>query len=118
MMIINPGSDVVGGKVEDAIKEAERLLQCIKDDGITGVGLLREYKKTEDGRYIFKYRHEITGRVGEWCVTGLEDNWRGRGFMFQPRIYWNGSSCSSPEWKDFLTGEYEITVRKKDSHND
>jgi hypothetical protein len=111
MLIINPSSSIVGGTYEDARKEAERLLQCIKASGITDVELLDEYTYRND-YWTFTYRHKITGKTGTWELTGLEQNYKEKGFTFHPRIFWNGSSCSSPEWKDFLTPEYELTVRK------
>jgi len=110
MFIINPGSETVGGTYESAKEEAERLLQCMFDNGITDVVLEDEYEEVE-GRYRFTYKHTITGKTGEWDITGLEQNYKEKGYTFHPRIYWNGSSCSSPEWKDFLTDEYELTVR-------
>ncbi len=112
MLIINPGSEVKGGTYEDARKEAERLLQCMKDNEITDVILLDDYTEN-DGMFLFTYQHTITKKTGTWEVSGLEHNYKEKGFIFSPRIYWNGSSCSSPEWKDFLTDEYELTVRKK-----
>lgn len=113
-MIINPGSKTIGGSYENARKEAERLLQNMLEDGITDIELLDDYG-TVAGRFQFFYRHQKTGKTGEWDITGLEwdDTWKKLGFIFPPRMYWNGSSCSSPEWKDFLTEEYELAARKK-----
>ena len=115
MLIINPGSEVVGGTYEDAEKEAKRLATCMKEDGITDIILFPPTKKVanKDGRFIFTYKHRITEKTGTWDITGLEQNYKEKGFTFHPRIYWNGCSSSSPEWKDFLTDEYELTVRKK-----
>ena len=79
MLLINPGSEVVGGTFEDAKKEAARLLQCIKDDGITDVVLLADYRE-EEGRFQFTYKHTVTGKTGEWDITGLEHVTRQGGF--------------------------------------
>ena len=114
-MIINPGSNTLGDTYENARKEAERLLANMLEEGITDIELLEEYRTDEQGRFTFTYRHRVTGKTGEWDITGLEwDNeWEKRGFMFPPRMYWNGSSVGNPEWKDFLTDEYELKVSKK-----
>ena len=116
MMIINPGSEVTGGTYKDAREEAERLLECMTGDrdGLTDIVLLDEYRE-DDGRFEFTYKHTITGKTGTWNITGLEQNYKEKGYIFHPRIYWNGSSCSNPEWTDFLTDEYELTVRKKET---
>lgn len=112
-IIINPGRSTVGGTYEDARKEAKRLLLCMEEDGITDITLLDEYEE-HNGRFIFTYQHNVTKKTGTWDITGLEGNYKEKGFIFQPRIYWNGSSCANPTWEDFLTPEYELTVRKKE----
>ena len=45
MLIINPGSEVVGGTYEDAEKEAKRLATCMKEDGITDIILFLRQRK-------------------------------------------------------------------------
>ena len=111
MIIINAGSETVGGTYKDARKEAERLLLCMKEDGITDIELLSGCTENE-GRFEFTYKHKVTGKTGVWDLTGLEHRYKEKGYAFAPRIHWNESSCSSPEWKDFLPVEYELTVRR------
>ena len=45
------------------------------------------------------------GKVATLDIHGFTDEECDK-FMFQPKVYWNGSSCSDPEPNDWLTDKY------------
>jgi hypothetical protein len=106
-LIINPGSHI--GKpgegwtntYETARAEAERWLARMHADGMAGVELA-DGATERDGRWVFTFRHAVTGTTVELETHGI-DNVEAyeRQHIFAPRIYWNGSSTSDPELEHF-----------------
>jgi hypothetical protein len=109
-LLINPGSRIgeesAGAGWTNTFKgaqaEALRWLQNAHDDGLTDVEIVRFGSRPEEGRWSFFFRHKVTGVEAELQTHGI-DNMDAylRQYIFTPRVYWKGSSCSSPELDDF-----------------
>ena len=110
MLVINPGSRI--GKstpkgwtntFEKAQAEAERWLKNMhEDDGLTDVELVRSDPKPEGGRWKFTFRHRVTGVEVTLDTHGISDlDAYCKQYIFAPKVYWKGSSCSNPQLDDF-----------------
>src|ERR1035441_7477049 len=99
-MIINPGSHIGGpgegwtNTVETARATAVYWLSTMRATGMTDVGLL-DGETEREGRWVFTFRHAITGTTVELEIHGI-DNVAAyeKKHIFAPRAYWNGSSTS------------------------
>lgn len=113
-IIINPGSRIGGpgdgwtNTYETARAEAGRWLARMHADGMTGVELLDGATERE-GRWVFTFRHAVTGTTVELEVHGI-DNMEAyeRQYIFPPKMYWNGSSISEPELEHFAAPGFTV----------
>lgn len=112
-IIINPGSENKGGTLKQAKINADEWLKCVHDEGFLEVEMkyVEQYK---DGNFLFEFKHTITQKVATLEIHGFTKE-ECEKFMFHPRVYWNGSSSSSPDIEDWLTDEftYRIEFYKK-----
>lgn len=108
-LLINPGSHIQPARdgwtntFAKAQAEAQRWLKSMhEDDGLTDVELLPAEDAPEEGRWAFYFRHKVTGVKVRLDTHGIDnmDAYVKRA-VFTPRVYWNGSSCSSPCLDDF-----------------
>ena len=111
-VIINPGRSVSEGTVEQARANADEWLERMRADGITGVYIDHDATRPceyGEARWVFTFRHEVTGATAELTIDGLTDDEK-RGLVFWPKVYWKGSSCSHPDLSDFLTDGHHIAI--------
>ena len=115
-MLINPGSRIgepgTGWTNTEATAQAEaqRWLAGIHADGMTDVELLNGATERE-GRWVFSFRHAVTGTVVKLETHGIDDiGAYEKEHIFSPRIYWNGSSTSNPELEHFAAPGF-VAVR-------
>jgi hypothetical protein len=106
-LLINPGSHIgepgTGwtNTVEKARTEAEGWLAQMRADGFADVELLDGETESE-GRWVFTFRHAVTGVTVDLETHGIDGMAAyTKEYIFGPRIYWNGSSCSNPELEHF-----------------
>lgn len=112
-LLINPGSGPIQdgadwtNTYEQARANAEEWYARMVKDGIRDVKLLDEYEE-RDGRWCFKFRHQVTGVVVELETHGIDnlDAYEKR-FIFMPRVYWWGSSSSVPELEQWAAPGFE-----------
>lgn len=124
-LIINPGSGPVAdagtgwtNTQDGAFAEARRWHDRMKADGFGhDVELLdldphRQGHSNQEGRWLFEFRHKVTGVVVELETHGV-DNIEAymKERVFAPRVYWNGSSCSSPALEQFAAAGFTQTYR-------
>ncbi|PWK81698.1 hypothetical protein C8D88_116109 [Lentzea atacamensis] len=107
--IINPGSRIHASSgdgwtntYEGAVKEAQRWLKELRDDHIADVELVLPGVPGEWGRWVFGFRHKVTGVTVSLETHGIDD-WRAyeKQCVFSPKVYWNGSSCGQPQVEDW-----------------
>ncbi|QMW06394.1 hypothetical protein [Spirosoma foliorum] len=108
MLLINPGSQVEGGTLEQARINAQVFLNGIHDQGMKEV-FIDPDPVCADGRWTFIFRHPVTGKTAILKTHGLTDE-ESRNQFFVPRIYWNGSSTADPEIKDFLPANWGFRI--------
>jgi hypothetical protein len=123
-ILINPGSRISENEgdgwtntYEGAIAEAGRWHQRMVDDGFgQDVELLLQDDPIErDGRWVFQFRHRVTGVVVELETHGIDDiDAYMRRHIFGARVYWNGSSCSNPQLDDWAAPGFVQTFRAVD----
>ncbi len=108
MLIINPGSHVEGGTVEQARINAQPFLDGIHKMGMGEVSIDPD-PVYDDGRWTFVFRHPATGKTVLLQTHGLTDEecWKR---LFIPRIYWDGSSTAEPQITDFLPDGWTYRV--------
>lgn len=108
-MIINPGSGEVPESGEgwtntytEARREAQRWLVRMHKQGLTDVLIVKPDGVCKEGRWRFGFQHTVTGVV-VWLETpGIDDLKAYRKErIWDPRVYWKGSSCSDPELEDW-----------------
>jgi hypothetical protein len=107
MMIVNPGSGpIAAGKgwvntYEGARPSATAWHAEMLSTGME-VDLLLPGEKLDDGRWMFGFRHRVTGVVVELTTHGIDnlDAYR-KERVFDPRVYWNGSSSADPKLEDW-----------------
>lgn len=59
-------------------------------------------KEEVQGRWKFIFRHKITGKEVELEIHGIDDlEAYEKQNIFAPRVYWDGSSSSTPELEQF-----------------
>lgn len=122
VLLINSGSRV-GAAVDaqgwtntpaGARAAAETWLAKMRAEGIADVELLDvdPARQQDNGRWLFEFRHTVTGVVAELETHGIDDlDAYRRQHKFEPRVYWRGSSSSTPELSDFAAPGYVATFR-------
>lgn len=108
MIIINPGSENKGGTFEQARKNAYKWLKSIREE-YPEVRMTTHEQKTNDGDWIFNFRHMVTMKTAKLVIHGFTKKECDE-FIFHPRVYWNGSSTADPKIEDWLTDEYKYRV--------
>lgn len=123
MFIINPGSQVGKQEVgftnthDQAREYAYRwFYRPMQKQGFTDISV-EDKNEERDGRWLFIFKHEVTGKEVELEVHGIDnlDAYTDK-YIFAPRVYWNGSSSSDPDIEDFAADGYEpvLTYRKSE----
>lgn len=112
-MIINPGSGPIKSgegwtnTLSGAMTEALRWYDGMLMKGFTDVVMLTEPEE-RDGRWVFGFRHEVTGVVVELETHGIDDvEAYEKAHIFAPRVYWNGCSTSTPRLEDWKADGFE-----------
>lgn len=117
-VFINPGSRIVQtdseptwtNTFEQAKKEAENWLETMRKEGIVDVAIVNWDETEYEGRWRFEFEHAVT-RVRVTLETHGIDNltaYRKRA-IFDPKVYWNGSSCANPSHEDFAAEGFKLT---------
>jgi len=112
-ILINPGSRISApgegwtNTFEQARKYAQRWYDGMLEEGIQDVVMLDEVEPVE-GRWRFKFQHTVTGKAVDFETHGI-DNLEAyeAQYIFTPRVYRNGSSCSTPGLTDWAREGYE-----------
>lgn len=117
-IIINPGSEI--GHAEGAVgwtNTYEKALDwardwhksMVDDDGLRDVELIVPDPPIEgDGRWTFHFRHLVTDVTVTLHTHGIDDfDAYQRQCIFNPRVYWNGSSTATPLLADFAAPGFE-----------
>jgi len=107
-IVINPGSENVGGTFEQAEINAKRFLDSCHSEGLLEVEM-EFVKKRQTGNFDFRFTHKVTGKVVELSTHGFTEEECGN-FLFKPRIYWNGSSTADPKIEDFMADGFTYRV--------
>jgi hypothetical protein len=119
-LLINPGSRIVPSgtgwtnTVEGARRQAERWLSEIHREGSAGgmedVVLLDGATPDESGtRWTFQFQHPATNKIVELETHGIDDlDAYLKDAIFDPRVYWNGGSSSTPCLENWLTPGFEV----------
>ncbi len=113
---INPGSRIAEpttgwtNTFEQAKKEAETWLETMHEEGIVDVAIVNWDETESEGRWRFEFEHAVT-RVRVTLATHGIDNLTAycKQALFAPRVYWNGSSSSSPDHADFAAPGFKLT---------
>lgn len=113
-VLINPGSRIGtpgqgwANTYETALASARQWLETMHAEGLTDVELLPSTPaEANDGRWRFQFRHKVTGTVVDLETHGIDrlDTYE-KQHVCTPRVYWNGSSTSSPDLEDFAADGY------------
>jgi len=113
-IIINPGSGAIqtGSKWTNTHEVAKQnayswFYKPMLEQGFTDIKV-EDTGKEQDGRWLFIFKHEVTGVSVELEIHGIDNlkNYEDE-FIFTPRVYWNGSSSSNPELRDFKADGFE-----------
>ena len=121
-IIINPGSNIgentKKSKWTNTHQTAKKyahnwFYKHMVESGFEDIEV-EDTKKEIDGRWLFIFRHKVTGKAVELEIHGI-DNIKEyqKENIFTPRIYWEGSSCSSPELEDFAKDGYKPVMTYK-----
>lgn len=114
-MIVNPGSGPVEqdgegwtNTYETARQKAIAWLKEMHTQGLRDVELLDGPTDQTDGRWVFTFRHTVTGKTVDFETHGIDDlDAYMRRRIFAPRVYWNGSSSGEPSLEDFEAPGFE-----------
>lgn len=109
MMIINPGSENKGGTFEQALRNAQRWLKDIRREYPEVTMTTNEYRDGPNGNWNFQFTHGVTKKQANLDIHGFTDK-ECKGFVFHPRVYWNGSSTADPKIEDWLTDKYTYRI--------
>jgi hypothetical protein len=91
---------------------AYRWLETMRREGIADVQMVTMDDTERDGRWTFTFRHTVTGVEVELETHGVDDvDAYKRQHIFEPRVYWQGSSSANPELSDFAAPGYAMTFR-------
>jgi hypothetical protein len=113
-VIINPGSHIppnIPNTYERAQAYAQEWLEKMIKEGFGDIEMVST-GECHEGRWTFIFRHLVTRvqvRLDQHGIESTED------FICPPRVYWNGSSSSSPQIDDFAAKGYVMTYRKVES---
>lgn len=115
-IIINPGSGPVAESGEGwtnsltgAQTHARTWLRFLGNQGIRDIELVPGEEYTGDGRWRFRFRHAVTGACVDLDTHGIDNEPAyAREYVFAPRVYWNGSSSSTPEIENWLVDGFEV----------
>jgi hypothetical protein len=106
-VFINPGSrigtDAIGwtNTHAGAAEYSAEWMQRMSTEGFTDIEVTDTGREL-NGRWVFEYRHSITGVVIELEHHGIDDlKAYEKQYIFTPRVYWGGSSCGDPRIEDF-----------------
>jgi hypothetical protein len=108
MILINPGSENKGGTFKQALENAYEWLKEIREE-YPEVRMTTHENKLERGDWNFRFTHGITGKQIDLQIHGFTKD-ECEGFMFHPRVYWNGSSTADPRIEDWLTDDYTYRI--------
>jgi hypothetical protein len=120
VIVVNPGSHILadcGGWTNTyagALAEARRWLDRMRDDGLAAdVELVVPDEPVErDGRWRFGFRHRVTGVTVVLETHGIDDlDAYRRQAVFEPRVYWRGSSSATPSLDDWAAPGFVQTYR-------
>lgn len=104
-IIINPGSRIKKGTFEQAVINANVWLKNIIAE-YPEVVMSSNENYDGEGRWFFEFTHTVTGKVCILDIHGFTPQ-ECEKFIFHPKVYWNGSSCSDPEPKNWLTDKFK-----------
>lgn len=115
-VFINPGSRIAptdGGwtnTFEQAKKEAEQWLEKMREEGIVDVCIVNWDETERDGRWRFEFEHSVTRVRVTLATHGIDDlpAYRKQA-IFDPKVYWNDSSCANPDHGDFAAPGFKLT---------
>lgn len=115
MMIVNPGSGPVHESGEgwtntydEARREAARWLERMHAHGLRDVVPVKPDGVCEEGRWRFGFLHAVTGVVVYLETPGIDDyDAYRKERIWDPRVYWNKSSCSDPQLEDWAAPGFE-----------
>lgn len=119
-IIINPGARLGDAEAAHgwtntfatAHATALEWLAKMHADGLVDVDICGADATEREGRWTFTYRHTVTGVKVELETHGIDDvEAYKRQHIFEPRIYWNGSSSANPSLEDFAAPGYVMTFR-------
>lgn len=127
MILINPGSNIAEESKdkkwtnthEMAVEHCRNwFLKPMLDAGFEDIEFT-DTGKYEEGRWVFEFKHLITGVVVEAEVHGISPlSEYKKENIFTPRTYWKGSSCADPEIKDFAKEGFKpVMTYKPNSDN-
>lgn len=123
-IIINPGSDIsaedgakgwTNSHDQAAIYAREWFLEPMLEEGFTDIEMEDTGEDDDNGRWLFKFKHTVTGKVIELYQHGIDDlDAYQAQCIFTPKVYWDGGSSSNPELNDFAADGFKpvMTYRK------
>lgn len=110
-VIINPGSGALTeGTIEQAWDNARLFFSAMQEDHIWDMILVGEPESDGKGRWKFTFEHSVTKVQKVLDVHGLNYETQKEDYLFWPRTYWDGSSCSTPKVQDFLAPGFRIAI--------
>jgi hypothetical protein len=118
-LLINPGSRIHDGAVgwtnslEGARLQAAAWLDKMRAEGFGDVEVREVGQADGDtSRWRFAFRHTVTGVVVFLDTHGIDNiDAYIKQALFEPRVYWNGSSSSNPSMDDFAAPGFVMTFR-------
>jgi hypothetical protein len=123
-LIINPGSSI--GQQQEGFTNTHKQAKLhaykwfykqMLEKGFTDITVI-DTKEEVDGRWKFIFKHDITGKEVELEVHGIDnmDKYTDK-YIFNPKVYWNGSSVSDPELEQFANEGFKpiMTYAPKES---
>lgn len=108
-IIINAGSENTGGTLEQAKINAEIWLKAIHEKGFLDVEMSFVEQLEENANFLFHFTHKVTKKVATLETHGFTRD-QCKEFVFYPRSYWNGSSCSEEKVEDWLADGYKYKI--------
>lgn len=115
-VIINAGSQIGGepqgwtNTIEGARRRAGEWLDRMRSNGFVDIEMV-EVGDEVDGRWLFMFRHTITGVEVPLRIHGIDDlDAYMRQYIFDPRVYWRDSSSAEPDLDDFAAHGFSKTM--------
>lgn len=106
--IINAGSENKGGTFEQAKINAEEWLLFNHEEGFLEVEM-QFVKQCKDGNFQFDFKHTVTQKVVSLVIHGFTEE-ECKKLMFDPRVYWDGSSSATPKIEDWLVDGFKYRI--------